>query len=192
MFTNEELQKLLRREMLSGAYPYEAEDEQAVIAYLNRIEAELKREKIRVHAESLHFGSGYASYIQWCCYTDSDVTVEQGKYGWRDNIEGIAVAISTLAPVVLMGRMTKSITYNEKGNETGGSYTLFSRVENLTIEEKYLPLVKKLERIFMKYSYTILRKEDVAKPLPFDADIPTILRDKRDYLVWDAIFYWED
>lgn len=192
MFTNEELQKLLRREMLSGAYPYEAGNEQAVIDYLERVAAELKRDHIRVHANSRHFGSGYASYVQWCCYREVDVIVEQKKYGRCDNIEGIAVIISTLAPVVLIGRMTKWIDYNVKGNETGGGSTFLCDADSLTIEEEYLPLVEKLERILMKYGYTILQKEDVTKPLPFNADIPTIFRNKPDYLVWDAIFYWYD
>ena len=44
----------------------------------------------------------------------------------------------------------------------------------------------------MKYHYTILQKEDVTPRLPFKAEIPTLLRDPHEYLIWDAIFYWED
>ena len=62
----------------------------------------------------------------------------------------------------------------------------------LVIEPRFEQLFNALVRIFMKYNFTVLRKEDVELPLPFDADIPTLSRDKRKYLVWDAIFYWED
>ena len=53
-------------------------------------------------------------------------------------------------------------------------------------------MVRKLKAILSKYDYTLLEAEYINKPLPFQAKIPTIYRKPRDYLIMDAIFYWED
>lgn len=35
-------------------------------------------------------------------------------------------------------------------------------------------------------------KRKMNQPLSFQTEIPTIYREPREYLVMDAIFYWED
>lgn len=64
--------------------------------------------------------------------------------------------------------------------------------DELVIESRFQSLANNLIRFFMKYQFTIVQKENVEKPLLFDADIPTLSRGKGKYLVWDDIFYWED
>lgn len=192
MFSNEELKVLIAGEIIGANYPYSSRNELEVEHYLKRILAELKREKIQVIEGLAHFGSGYASYFEWCCYGEEHVTVNENEHTRTVEIEGLAVAISRLAPVVLIGRMNRSDTFAKDGKSLNGGRSFFSQISDLHIEPAFIPLVQRLERLFMKYQYTILRTEDVSRPLPFQADIPTILRDKRDYLVWDAIFYWED
>jgi len=192
MFSTDELKSLIAGEMIGDIYPYSSRNELEVHHYLKRLVAELKREKIQVIEERDHFGSGYASYIQWCCYRDEHVTTHENEYTRTIKIEGLAVVISRLAPVVLIGRMNQSHTLTTDGEFLSGGSTFFSQPSDLEIEPAFMPLAHKLERLFMKYQYTILQKEDVLRPLSFQANIPTILREKRDYLVWDAIFYWED
>lgn len=192
MFSIDELKSLINGEMISEIYPYSSRNELEVAHYLKRMAAELKREKIQVIEEPAHFGSGYASYVEWCCYEDAHKAVYENEHTRTVEIEGLAVAISRLAPVVLIGRMTRSDTFTKDGECLNGGKTFFSQPSDLQIEPAFEPLVQKLERLFMKYQYTILRNEDVSRLLPFQADIPTILRDKKEYLVWDAIFYWED
>ncbi|MEK4424904.1 hypothetical protein [Solibacillus sp. FSL K6-1523] len=192
MFSNDELKVLIAGEMIGDIYPYSSRNEQEVDHYLKRLIAEVKREKIQVIEEPAHFGSGYASYFEWCCYGDEHVTVNDDEHTRTVEIEGLAVAISRLAPVVLIGRMDRSDTFAKDGKSLSGGRSVFSQLSDLHIEPAFIPLVQRLERLFMKYQYTILRKEDVSRLLPFQADIPTILREKRDYLIWDAIFYWED
>ncbi|MEG0471632.1 MAG: hypothetical protein RR588_04785 [Solibacillus sp.] len=192
MFSIEELKSLIAGEMIGAIYPYSSRNELEVEHYLKRIAAELKREKIQIIEEPAHFGSGYASYFEWCCYEEEHITVNEDEHTRTVEIEGLVVAISRLAPVVLIGRMKRWDTYILDGKSLNGGRTFFSQPSDLHIEPTFRPLVQRLERLFMKYQYTILRKEDVSCSLPFQADIPTILREKREYLVWDAIFYWED
>ena len=63
---------------------------------------------------------------------------------------------------------------------------------DLIIEEKYKQLANDLTRLLIKYHFSILQKEDIDKPLPFDEKIRTLYRPRGQYLVWDAVFYWED
>lgn len=66
MFTEAELQMMIDGKMIEHICPYDTNDEKAIIDYTKQIKVELKRQAgIHVHVEQLHFGSGYASYIEW-------------------------------------------------------------------------------------------------------------------------------
>lgn len=107
--------------------------------------------------------------------------------------EGLMVNISLLSSVILIGTGSKSDTIRIEINEKiGGGNTFFSQVTDLEIPDKYAALKSVVKRIFMKYHYTVLQKEDVRRFLSFQAEVPTLLREPHEYLVWDAIFYWED
>lgn len=69
---------------------------------------------------------------------------------------------------------------------------MLDELDQLVIRPQFEKLFNTLVRIFMKYNFTVLCKEDVELPLPFYTEIPTLSRDKDKYLVWDAIFYRED
>ena len=98
MFTNEQLQAMIRREKISEQYPYSECDDELLIDYLKPLLAELSRAKIRYTMESNHFGSGYASYIQLMCYTDDFLTVTHEDGERKEDRRGIFVLISRLAP----------------------------------------------------------------------------------------------
>lgn len=180
--------------MIGELYPYNTDDEQAVLDYLKRIRAEFNRmPNLHCEPDRLHFGSGYASYIEWFFYTDDEVE-EKEKHGLRTvEKEGLTVDISSLSPVILIGTGNKSDTIRtETGEAVSGGKTFFSQPVDLEIPDKFSTLKSIIERTFMKYHYTILQKEDVTPRLPFAAEIPTLHRDPHQYLIWDAIFYWED
>jgi len=63
MFTNEQLQALIRQEVISEQYPYSTKDEHELKNYFKAILAELERANIRCKVEKDYFGSGDASYI---------------------------------------------------------------------------------------------------------------------------------
>lgn len=193
MFSNEELKALIRGEMIGEVYPYSNKNEIEVTNYLKAIAAELKRDNIKLYEEPAHFGSGYASYVQWFCYEEKHIEISENESTRTEKIDGLAVAISCLAPGVLIGQMWKTSTYlRESDKYFNGGQTFISEPTHLAIAPAHQLFANKLERLFMKYHYTILRHEDVARPLLIEADIPTIIRDKGQYLVWDAIFYWHD
>lgn len=195
MFTEEELQLMIDRKMIGHIYPYDTNDEKAVIDYTKQIKAELERQSgVHVRVEQLHFGSGYASYIEWFVYLDRDVQQSDNKYGIRTvEKEGLMINISLLAPVILIGTGEKSDDILiETDKVVGGSKSLFCEVSNLDIPAQFKELANSIEGLFMKYHYTILQKADVNRRLPIKTYIPTIFREPYEYLVWDAIFYWED
>ena len=192
MFTNEQLQALIRQEVISEQYPYWPKDEQALKSYLKVILAELRREKIQCKVEADHFGSGYASYIRWFCYEAAQVKVIEEFNTRTEDIRGLHVLISRLAPVILIGNGDESSTYSLTGDHLSSGKSMLDSPHQLVIDEPFEGLFNKLLRLFMKYHFNILQKEDVEPKLPFDAVIPTLSRDKGQYLVWDAIFYWED
>ncbi|WP_107840462.1 hypothetical protein [Metasolibacillus meyeri] len=193
MFTNEQLKQLIQGEMIGEVFPYNAGDEQQIFSYLKRIKAELERSKrIECDQELLHFGSGYASYMQWFVYEKSAVTRLERAGGLVEAEKiGLVVQISMLAPVVLIGKGEKRDDYFEGEWQSGGVNSLINP-QSLLIPTHLTELYESLQRLFMKYNYSILRKEDVEKPLPFKANIATIFREPREYLIWDAIFYWMD
>ena len=192
LFTNEQLQALIRQEVISEQYPYSTRDEQELKNYLKAILDELERTKIRCKVATDHFGSGYASYIQWFCHEDQHVEVKEYPSKRVEDIQGLHVLISRLTPVIMIGNANESSTYSLSSEYLGGGNSMLDEPHQLVIEPRFEQLFNALVRMFMKYNFTVLRKEDVELPLPFDADIPTLSRDKRKYLVWDAIFYWED
>lgn len=192
MFSNEQLQAMIRQEVISDMYPYSAGNEQDLKNYLKAILAELKRSNIHCKVEIDHFGSGYASYIQWFCYEDAHIEVKQSKATRREDIQGLYVLISRLAPVIVIGPGNESATYSLTGDYLSGSNSVLDSPFQLDIETPFQQLNNKLVQLFMKYNFTVLRKEDMEQPLPFDAVIPTLARKKGRYFVWDAIFYWED
>lgn len=194
MFSNEQLRILIKGEMVGELYPYDTNDKQAVLNYIKMIQAEIERmPNIHCEPERLDFGSGYASYVEWFIYTDDEVEISENHDLRTLEKEGLMVDISLLSPVILIGTGSKSDTIRiETGEEIGGAKTFFSEVADLDIPEKYAELKSIIERVFMKYQYTILQKEDVTPRLPFKTDIPTLHRNPHEYLIWDAIFYWED
>lgn len=193
MFTNDQLQAMIRGEIIGDIYPYSSRDAEEITNYLKQIKAELARNKMHLIEEEKHFGSGYASYRQWFCYLDEHIEFEDKKFTRDERIESLGILISSLAPVIVIAESSSFRTLHKETNtyrNNGG--TLISEPSQLIVTSKFLPLYNKLERIFMKYHFTVLKKEDLDELLPFDVTIPTIFRKRGQYLTWDAVFYWED
>ena len=192
MFTDDQLKKMIRRETISAQYPYSEQDDDVLVDYIKPLLADMTRANIRYTMEANHFGSGYASYIQLMCYTDAFVAVTEENGEREEDRRGLFVLISRLAPVVaIVNDAWQWRRFNDKGEDNGGGGTMVDFPE-LLIDDKYKQLANDLTRPFMKYHFTILQLQDVDKPLPFDEKIRTLSRPRGQYLVWDAVFYWED
>ncbi|WP_313894136.1 hypothetical protein [Psychrobacillus sp.] len=49
-----------------------------------------------------------------------------------------------------------------------------------------------MKQVLKEFDYELLEAEKVNQPLSFSTKISTIYSEPRNYLVKDAIFYWED
>ncbi len=193
MFTEGQLKQLVDGGMIGESYPYNTGDEKQVRAYIKRMQAEFAKYRILCKPEPEHFGSGYASYAAWFFYKEQDVRISENRYTRDVEREGLWLNISTLAPVVIIGTGINNDTYAvEGGRWLSGAKSMLQLPEELVIPARFKELYEQLVRIVMKYQFTVLFKEEMEKPLPFKASIPTIFRKPREYLVWDAVFYWED
>ncbi|HBZ09582.1 MAG TPA: hypothetical protein DEO65_06840 [Bacillus bacterium] len=122
------------------------------------------------------------------------MTVEE-KYGRREiKTEGIIIDICRLAPVAIMGQDDRYKTIRIETHEiVGGAYgSLLGSTNQLNLSEKFRTSEEKLKQALKEFDYELLEAEKMNQPLSFKTKIPTIYCEPGEYLVIDAIFYWED
>ncbi|WP_062105532.1 hypothetical protein [Bacillus niameyensis] len=196
MFSKEQLQALIDGEIVGNEFPYDTKNEQEIEAHIRRLFYRINRiPNIVCEAEWNHFGSGYASFVEFFCYQKDDVLIVEEKYDLREiKTEGIIFDICRLAPVAIMGEDDRYKTIRIETNEdVSGAYgSLIDGQNRLCISERFQTMEEKLKQALMEFEYELLEVELVNQPLPFQTKIPTIYRKPNEYLVMDAIFYWED
>lgn len=196
MFSNEQLKKLIEGQCVGEHYPYNTNNEDEIEAHIRRLFYRLKRiPNLIVEAEWKHFGSGYASFVEFFCYRQEDVVTEDDPYGFRHfETQGLIVDVSRLAPVAIMGEEERYKTIRIENNEfrSGVSSNLFGGSGTLVVDEKHQEMARGIQQALEEFEIQLLEEEYLRKPLPFKAKIPTIYREPKDYLIMDAIFYWED
>lgn len=196
MFSKEQLQALIDGEIVGNEFPYDTKNEQEIEAHIRRLFYRINRiPNIVCEAEWNHFGSGYASFVEFFCYQKDDVLIVEEKYDLREiKTEGIILDICRLAPVAIMGEDDRYKTIRIETNEdVSGAYgSLIDGQNRLCISERFQTMEEKLKQALTEFEYELLEVELVNQPLPFQTKIPTIYRKPNEYLVMDAIFYWED
>lgn len=196
MFSNEQLQDLIEGEIVGDQFPYDTKSEQEIEAHIRRLFYRISRiPNVVCEAEWNHFGSGYASFIEFFCYEKANVTVINEHRGYRDiEIDGIIIDICRLAPVAIMGKDDRSKTIRIETNEVvgGGQSSLLGGAELLDVSEDSSGILKKLHEAIKEFDYELLETQKMNALLPFRTKIATIYREPREYRVLDAIFYWED
>ena len=196
MFSNEQLQDLIEGKIVGNKFPYDTNNEQEIEAHIRRLFHRINRiPNLVCEAEWNHFGSGYASFVEFFCYRKEDVIVVEEKYGRREiKTDGIIIDICRLAPVAIMGEDDRYKTIRIETNEVvGGAYgSLLGGPNPLDLSEKFQTIAEKLKQALKEFDYELLEAEKINQPLSFQTKIPTIYREPREYLVMDAIFYWED
>lgn len=196
MFSNEQLQELIEGKIVGNNFPYDTNNEQEIEAHIRRLFYRINCiPNLVCEAEWNHFGSGYASFVEFFCYRKEDVIVVKEKYGRREiKTEGIIIDICRLAPAAIMGEDDRYKTIRIETNEVvGGAYgSLLGGPHLLNMSEKFQTIAEKLKQVLKEFDYEVLEAEKIHQPLSFQTKIPTIYREPREYLVMDAIFYWED
>lgn len=196
MFTNKELQDLIDGKIIGSSFPYDTNDEAEIEAHIRRLLYRIKRiPNLRCEAEWHHFGSGYASFIEFFCYEKGNVTITDRPYNIQEiDIEGVLMNISRLAPLVIMGedernRMIRTNTEEEIGGCRG---SIMGNRQLVHVDEQFQPMIRELKIALEEFGYEILPIEEMNKPLPFQTKIPTLYSEPQEYTIADAIFYWED
>lgn len=192
MFTDDQLKKMIRKEPISDQYPYPEQDDDLLTKHIQPLLNDFTRANIRYRVASDHFGCGYASYIQIVCWTDQFASVKVVDGERRKSRRGLFVYISRLSPVAAIMNNARQVECFDEAGEVTGCSTQTPIEPKLTIDGKFKPLARDISRILMKHGFTLLQKKFVTQLLPFPADIPTLDRENGTYLVWDAVFYWED
>lgn len=196
MFSNENLKSTIAGKPIGDVFPYDTGDPQEIEGHIRRLFYRLLRiPNLVCEADWDHFGSGYASFVEFFCYEKVHVSVI-GKSADRreEKREGLIVDVCRLAPAVIIGGDVRYRTIDEKTNEEiSGSYgSLLDGPYRLTLPQELQPLAAQIAQALQEFSFEMLPAEKLAELLPFSAKIPTLYRKPKDYLKMDALFYWED
>lgn len=187
---------LVKGEVIGDTFPYDSYDKKEILAHINRLFYRINRiHNVLCEAEWDHFGSGYASFVEFFCYRKEDCIVMEEKYGIREiEIKGIILDISRLAPVAIMGEDVRYRTIRIETNEEvrSGQGSILDDPISLAVGEELETLAFELQNALEEFDYKLLATKEMSVPLSFNTKIPTVYRNERQYLVLDAIFYWED
>ncbi|MEK3934404.1 hypothetical protein MKY41_03720 [Sporosarcina sp. FSL W7-1349] len=196
MFSHEQLQDLIEGKIVGNKFPYDTKNEQEIEAHIRRLFHRINRiPNVVCEAEWDHFGSGYASFVEFFCYQKEDVIVVEEKSGRRMiKTDGIIVDICRLASVAIMGEDDRYKTIQIETDEiVGGAYgSLLGGLNSLKVSGKFRKIAEKLKQVLKEFDYELLEAEEMNQPLPFQTKIRTIYSRPKEYVVKDAIFYWED
>ncbi|WP_155979491.1 hypothetical protein [Sporosarcina ureae] len=196
IFTDQQLRMLIKGEVIGDTFPYDSYDEKEILAHINRLFYRINRiHNVLCEAEWDHFGSGYASFVEFFCYRKEDCIVVEEKNGIREiEIKGIILDISRLASVAIMGEDVRYRTISIETNEevSSGQGTILDDPTSLVVGAEVEILAIELRKALQEFDFNLLAAKEMSAPLSFKTKIPTIYRNERQYLVLDAIFYWED
>ncbi|RUL54025.1 hypothetical protein [Lysinibacillus antri] len=201
-FSNEQLQTMIAEQPIGETYPYNTNDKEQIENYIQNLFYIISRSKsIKCEAIFDHYGSGYASYVDFFCYKKDGSSKINEKYIEKDSLtsiqlEGLVIYISRLAPVAIIGKDIRHkaiINTEEIQDEFFSGMSMISRPQEV-INEPPPFMVEEFREIKQKLAdagYSILEKEYLSQPLPFKTKIQTFT-DPRHYTVFDAFFYWMD
>lgn len=196
IFTNEQLRELIKGNCIGTTFPYDTKNEAEIEAHIRRLYYRIKRiPNMICEAEWDHFGSGYASFVEFFCYEKEDVKRTTTSYGMEEvEIEGVLINISRLAPVAIFGDDERSKTLRiETGEVIGGCRSsIMGGYALKEVDDQFQPMIRELSKALAEFDYDVLANEYLNQALPFKAKIPTLYSEAREYTIADAIFYWED
>lgn len=187
MFSNEELKRIIETNPVGDFYPFNLKEYNDVAAdeYISKVVGSLAAIKnLAYETEFDSYGSGYASYVEVFCYKKDGSSSEErdGVLG----IDGIRIYVCRLTPVAVIGK--GKVTKHDKG---GGSDFLPSQNVDVLPSGDWEEMAGGIRDVLARYHFKVLDSKYVNLPLPFKAEIPTIIGDSP-YKIFDAIFYWED
>ncbi|MGI2327353.1 hypothetical protein [Planococcus sp. YIM B11945] len=194
MFSNDQLKELIEGKTIGDAFPYNTKNEQEIEAHIRRLVFRIKRiPHLQCEAEWDHFGSGYASFVELFCWRKEDVAVRKVNTDrWEEERQGIIIDVCRLALAAIMGEDVRYKVFRD-GEEIGGAYgSLLDAPNRLRVSEHLQPAAEQIKLALNEFHLELLEAAAINRLLPFQAKIPTLYRNPKDYLTMDALFYWED
>lgn len=179
---------------VSDVYPYSTGNSRKIEKLLSQLVGRLSDiGSLSIDADFDNYGSGYASYVslEISKRDKSDVIKEHHSNGVSLTTNGLMVYLSRVAPVVVYGGAFWTKTY-ANGKETGGSSHFLEpdMLEDLPAKAWECEL-ESIKTILTDYGFRIPFKEELARNLDFEINIPTLLGEPP-YRVFDCFFYWMD
>lgn len=182
-----QIEALLSQRSISDLYPWNTENEEAVSGFYKMVCADICRATgVLSRNEWDHYGSGYASYIDaWFYKTSPEFNVEKPLcYG--NEHKGLVVLLSRLSPFFVFMEAEKS--WHTQG---GSGYLPESEMIDRLPTKAIAALADQVQPILESYGLIRAPREALTQPLPPTLRVPTVLTD-RAFLLFDALFYWED
>jgi hypothetical protein len=183
LLSESQLRTLIAGKSVGDRWPYFGGTDADIENHLHRVVDALRSTGLlEIDADFDHYGSGYASYVHVSCEKRGG-----GSRARRDNadrIEGLAIYLSRLTPLAVYGSEERYIS------AAGGSRGFIDVPTLYSVPSgDWQVEIAAIRRTLESLGFTFPPRDQLAEPLPFEADIPTILDDVH---VYGAIFYWED
>lgn len=193
---------MISSEQVGDIFPYNTKDHNQIEKHMKELFHRINRSKaIQCEAMFDHYGSGYASYVEFFCYKKDGSSVLSEKYIEKDSltsieIDGLVTYISRLAPVAIIWKDIRHKAIVDKGqikDEFFSGFTLLGNPHNVITESpnNMTDEFREIKQKLNEAGYTILDKTYLDQPLPFKTKIQTFTKPNQ-YKIFDAIFYWMD
>jgi hypothetical protein len=194
-FTESYLRRIINLEVAGDFAPYNSGDRKNTDEYIQKIIVRLQSiPEFIITTEAESYGSGFASFthISISKKDKSDTIIhKQAEEIVREETKGLLLYICRLAPYAVFATSEWSYSF-EHGRASGGTYqTMLTKKIDQLPEGGWIGLIEKIRTCLNEFKITILTKEELARQLPFQASIPTMLSDAP-YKLFDCFFYWEE
>lgn len=196
------------RHFISLSHEWRPEHDQYWNVALTRqvVQALRGLEGVEIHAEPTHYGSGGASYRDVFIYKSSDARDLSATVELNSNVEvpGIALYLCELAPIATWSGQHRA--FRVSAAPVGAPHCLEISSFGFLLPSPLLQppagdwesIIAGIEGILRRNGFAVLGSAELDKPLPFTAEIGTLLpeytpgRSADRFLIFDAVFYWED
>ncbi|WP_159882789.1 hypothetical protein [Paenibacillus puerhi] len=186
-FSNDDLKRIIETKPVGNFYPYNIKEynHDAVNEYISKVVGSLASvNNINHEADFRSYGSGYASYVSIFCWKKNGSSSKEQEGVLY--IDGIRIYVCRVTPVAVIGK--GQVTKHARG---GSSDYIESNKVDVLPSGDWNQEVWGIRDVLESYNFTVLDRNFVNQPFPFEAKIPTILAEEP-YKLFDAFFYWED
>lgn len=184
--SEQHLRDVIAQRPVGPAPPYAGGVGAEIEDHLRRVVAALASDGLLdVEADFDHYWSGYASYVDvFCSKSGGRSTTREGTL---ERTDGLSLYLCRLAPVAAVGPGQTT----RQGRSTAGSGFLRPESVGATPDGDWAAESRAVSEALSRYGFSVPARAELSAPLPFDAQIATVLSDPP-YQVYDALFYWED